>query len=147
LTPAVHFALFKKRLVTYREHSGGISKRLATRMAPSVRRTHQFQLERLGVEPKLDLHATLSAWPATASNQQLSEAEFWLHQLLGANRIYEPASFQRVVERIWFRICLDSWTLGPKAFNHYRRSSLAKLTSVRAARFFRRFGRRALTSG
>ena len=147
LTPVVHFALIKEMLVTYREHTGGISKRLATRMAPSVRRTHQFQLERLGVEPKLDLHATLSAWPATASNVQLSEAEFWLNHLLGANRIYEPASFQRVVERIWFQICLDSWALGPEAFNHYRRSSLGRLTPARAARFFRRFGRRVFTSG
>jgi glycosyltransferase involved in cell wall biosynthesis len=147
LSPEVHFALLKTMLVTYRDHSAGISKRLATRMVPSVRRTHQFQLERLGVVPKLDLHAMLSAWSGDASSEQLSEAEFWLHHLLGANRIYDPASFQRVVERIWFQICLDSWTLGPQAFNHYRRSSLAKLTPVRAARFFRRFGRRVFSIG
>lgn len=65
LSPVVHFVLLKRILVTYREHRGGISKRLAERMVPSVRRTHQFQLERLGVEPNLDLHAMLSAWPST----------------------------------------------------------------------------------
>jgi glycosyltransferase involved in cell wall biosynthesis len=145
LTPVVHFALLRKMLVTYREHTSGISKRLATRMAPSVRRTHQFQLERLGVEPKLDLHATLSAWPATASNEQLSEADLWLRYLIDSNRNYDRSSFQRVAERIWFRICLDSWTLGPKAFELYLRSPLAKLSPIRAARFFRRFGRRALS--
>jgi glycosyltransferase involved in cell wall biosynthesis len=144
LTPDVHFALLKRTLATYRDHTGGISKRLASRMVPSVRRTHQFQLERLGVEPKLDLHAMLSAWPPDASYEKLSEAEMWLRRLIDANRIYHPASFQRVAERIWFRICLDSWTLGPKAFELYRRSSLAKLTPVRTARFLRRFGRRAL---
>jgi glycosyltransferase involved in cell wall biosynthesis len=144
LTPEVHFASIKRTLTTYRNHSSGISKRMVSRMVPSVRRTHQFQLERLGVEPKLDLHAMLSTWPPDASNEQLSEAEIWLHHLLDANRIYHPESFQHVAESIWFRICLDSWTLGPKAFELYRRSSLGKLTPVRTARFFRRFGRRAL---
>jgi glycosyltransferase involved in cell wall biosynthesis len=147
LSPEVHFVLLKRTLVTYRDHSAGISKRLAGRMVPSVRKTHQFQLERLGVVPKLDLHAMLSAWSGDASSELLSEAELWLQHLVGANRIYDPASFQRVVERIWFRICLDSWTLGPKAFNHYQRSSLAELTPFRAARFFRRFGRRVFTAG
>jgi hypothetical protein len=143
LSPAVHFDLLNRMLLTYRDHTGGISKRLATRMVPSVRRTHQFQLERLGVKPNLDLHAMLTAWPGDASSEQLSQAELWLRLLVGANRIYDPESFRRVVERIWFRICLDSWTLGPKAFNHYRRSSLAKLTPIRMAQFLRRFGRRA----
>jgi glycosyltransferase involved in cell wall biosynthesis len=146
LTPEVHFASLKRTLTTYRDHSGGISKRLASRMVPSVRRTHQFQLERLGVEPKLDLHAMLSAWPSGASNELLSEAEIWLRDLICANRIYDSASFQRVAERVWFRICLDCWTLGPKAFEVYRRSPLANLTPVRAGRFLRRFGRRALVN-
>jgi hypothetical protein len=100
-------------------------------------------LERLGVDPKLDIHAMLTAWPADASIKQLSEAERWLRQLLAANRIYDPASFQRIAERVWFQICLDSWALGPKAFEFYRQSSIAKLTLIRASRFFRRFGRRA----
>jgi Glycosyl transferase family 2 len=135
LSPVVHFALLKRTLVTYRGHAGGISKRLAARMLPSVRQTHQFQLERLGVTLNLDLHAMLSAWPAGVSSEQLSEAEDWLRDLVGANRIYDPASFQRVAEHIWFQICLDSWTQGPKAFDHYRRSPLAKLTPIRMAIF------------
>jgi glycosyltransferase involved in cell wall biosynthesis len=147
LSPGIDFVLRKKTLVTYRDHGGGISKRLAGRMIPSVRRTHRFQLERLGVAPKLDLHAMLSAWPTDASSDQVSEAELWLRHLLGANRIYDPLSFQRVAERVWFRICLDSLALGPKAFELYRQSPLAKLTPIRAARFFRRFGRRALANG
>jgi hypothetical protein len=61
LNPVVHFALIKKMLLTYREHTASINKRSASRVGLSVRQTHQFQLERLGVEPKLDLHATLSA--------------------------------------------------------------------------------------
>jgi glycosyltransferase involved in cell wall biosynthesis len=146
LSPEVHFALLKRMLVTYREHSAGISKRWANRMVQAVRKIHQFQLERLGVEPKLDLHAMLSAWPPDASSEHLSEAELWLLHIVGANRIYDPACFQRVAERVWFRICLDSWTLGPKAFELYRRSSLAKLTPIRTARFFRRFGRRVLAN-
>jgi glycosyltransferase involved in cell wall biosynthesis len=147
LSPRIQFALLKKTLVTYREHGGRISKRLADRIIPSIRQTHQFQLERLGVVPKLDLHAMLSAWPTDASSEQLSEAEHWLRHLVGANRIYDPFSFRRVAERIWFRVCLDSCTLGPAAFELYRRSLLAKLTPIRAARFFRRFGRRALVNG
>jgi glycosyltransferase involved in cell wall biosynthesis len=147
LTPEVHFVLLKRILVTYREHSGGISKRLTERMVQSVRKTHQFQLERIGVDPKLDLHAMLTAWPADASIEQLSEAERWLRQLLGANRLYDPGSFQRIAERVWFQICLDSWELGPRAFELYRKSLLAKLTLIRASRVFRRFGRRALLSG
>jgi glycosyltransferase involved in cell wall biosynthesis len=146
LSPDVLFALIKRMLVTYRDHSGGISKRLAARMVPSVRRTHQFQLERLGVEPKLGLHAMLSAWPGNASSELLTEAELWLRHLVAANRIYDPASFQRVVERIWFRICLESWTLGPKAFKIYQRSLLAKLTPIRAIRFLR-LGRRVFAHG
>ena len=144
LTPEVRFASLKRRLSTYRQHADGISKRLADKMVSSVRGTHQFQLERLGVKPKLDLHTMLSAWPPGASREQLSEAECWLRDLMAANRIYDPASFQRIVESIWFQICLDSWALGPEAFEGYRQSSLAKLTPIRTARFFRRFGRRAL---
>jgi glycosyltransferase involved in cell wall biosynthesis len=146
LSPEVHFVLLKRTLVTYRQHNGGISKRFADRMVPSVRKTHQFQLERLGVEPKLDLHALLSAWPADASSEQLSEAELWLLELVGANRIYDYPSFRRVAERVWFHICLDSWLLGPKAFHIYRRSLLGNLTPIRATSFFRRFARRALTN-
>ena len=113
LTPDVRFASLKRKLSTYRQHGDGISKRLADKMVSSVRGTHQFQLERLGVKPKLDLHTMLSAWPPDASREQLCEAERWLRDLVGANRIYDPASFQRIAERIWFQICLDS--LGPGA--------------------------------
>jgi glycosyltransferase involved in cell wall biosynthesis len=110
LSPEVHFALLKRTLVTYRDHSAGISKRLAGRMAPSVRSTHQFQLERLGVEPKLDLHAMLSAWPPDASSEQLSEAERWLRLLLGTNRMYDAECFQRVARQCRLRHSLSCFS-------------------------------------
>jgi glycosyltransferase involved in cell wall biosynthesis len=143
LSPPLRFGVLKRVLVTYRDHSNGISKRRPDQIERGVRQIHQFQLERLGLLPKLYLHAMLSAWPLEADAQQLSEAELWLQEILRANRIYDPPSLRRVIERVWFTICLDSWLLGPRAFCMYRRSPLAKLTPVRMARFFRRFGRRA----
>jgi glycosyltransferase involved in cell wall biosynthesis len=145
LAPKMRFGLLQKELVTYRIHSGGISKRISGSAKEAVRQIHRKQIERLGVQPKLELHAMLSAWPPDASSEQLNETELWLRELLCANRIYDAPSLRRVIERIWYRICLDSWLLGPRAFHIYRRSVLARLTPGRMARFLRRFGRRALT--
>jgi len=133
-------------LVAYREHPHGISKRLSDRMKEAVAAIHKLQLERLGVVGGVDLHGRLTAWPADADAHQLAEAEAWLVGLSLANRVYQPASFRRVIERIWFSICLDSWALGPRAFQIYRRSTLARLTSGRLWLFARRFGRRALST-
>jgi hypothetical protein len=131
-------------LVIYREHADGVSKRLPDRMKRSVTAIHAFQLERLGVAPRVDLHGQLSAWPADATAHDLAEAGRWLLELVEANRTYSPANFRRVVEELWYSICLDSWSAGPLAFQIYRRSSLAKLTPRRLWNFARRFGRRAL---
>jgi glycosyltransferase involved in cell wall biosynthesis len=131
-------------LSAYREHPHGISKRLLERMKKSVAAIHKFQLERLGVVSCVDLHGRLTAWSADADAQQLAEAEAWLVGLSLANKIYHPGSFRRVTEKIWFSICLDSWALGPPAFQIYRRSSLARLTPLRLWNFARRFGRKAL---
>ena len=79
------------------------------------------------------------------SREKLAEADLWLRNIVRANRIYDPPSLRRVIERLWFQICLDSWLLGPQAFHIYRQSVLSRLTPVRMARFFRRFGKRALT--
>jgi glycosyltransferase involved in cell wall biosynthesis len=144
-TPKLRFGLLKSALVTYRVHSGGISKRISGSAKEAVRQIHQKQIERLGVQPKLELHAMLSAWPPDASSEKLNEAELWLRELLCANRIYDAPSLRRVIERIWHRICLDSWLLGPRAFHIYRRSVLARLTPGRMGGFFRRFGKRAFT--
>ena len=131
-------------LVTYREHADGVSKRLPDRMKKSVTAIHQFQLERLGVAPRTDLHGRLSAWPADARAHDLAEAEKWLRALIAANRFYSRTNFRKVVEELWYSICLDSWSVGPSAFEIYRQSSLARLTPRRFWNFARRFGRKAL---
>src|ERR1700693_4755363 len=145
LTPQLRVGSLRRGLVTYRDHSGGSSKRQSGRMTEAIRKIHQEQLERIGLPSNLDLHGMLSAWPADVSSETLAEADLWLRNIVGANRIYDPPSLRRVIERLWFQICLDSWLLGPQAFHIYRRSALSRLTPVRMARFFRRFGRRALT--
>lgn len=145
LTPRLRFGLLRRALVTYRDHSGGNSKRESAQMKEAIRKIHQNQLERFGLQPNLDLHGMLSAWPADVSTEQLSDAELWLRNIVRANPIYDPPSLRRVIERLWFQICLDSWLLGPRAFHIYRRSALARLTPVRMVRFLRRFGKRALT--
>jgi hypothetical protein len=146
LVPGCSFLLLNEILVAYRDNETGVSARSPAKMENAVRKIHRFQLERLGAVPKEEIHRRLSAWPADATATDLRASETWLLELLAANRIYEPDSLRRVVERIWFTICLDSWTLGPEAFRIYRRSGLATLTPVRLWQFFRRFGRRALQS-
>jgi glycosyltransferase involved in cell wall biosynthesis len=131
-------------LLTYREHPEGVSKRFPDRMKKAVAAIHKLQLERFGVMDRADLHGRLTAWPADADVHQLAEAEAWLLELSVANRLYQPASFRRVIEKIWFSICLDSWVLGLTAFQMYRRSRLARLTPGRLWHFARRFGRRTL---
>jgi glycosyltransferase involved in cell wall biosynthesis len=145
LGPRHSFLLLNTVLVTYREHQHGVSKRLPERMKTAVTGIYEFQLERLGVMPRVDLHGRLTAWPADVDAHQLAEAEAWLLELSAANRFYQPASFRRVIEKIWFSICLDSWALGPMVFQIYRRSGLARFTSRRLWQFARRFGRRALS--
>jgi glycosyltransferase involved in cell wall biosynthesis len=146
LGPSLTFLPLNEVLVTYREHGDGVSKRFPDRMKQAVAAIHEFQLQRLGVTPRVELHGKLAAWPAAASAAELAEAEAWLMELATPNRIYQPVSFRRVLERIWFSICHDSWSLGPSAFQIYRRSQLARLTPGRLWRFIRRFGRRALLS-
>jgi hypothetical protein len=138
------FLPLNKVLVDYREHGHGVSKRLPDRMKRAVTAIHELQLERLGVMPRIELHDRLTTWPADADARELAKAEAWLMELTVANRTYRSASFRRVVEGIWFSICIDSWSLGPPAFQVYRRSRLAKLTPRRVWEFMRRFGRRAL---
>jgi glycosyltransferase involved in cell wall biosynthesis len=143
IAPYQSFLPLNAVLLSYREHPHGISKRLSDRMKESVAAIHQLQLERLGVVGHVELHGRLTNWPADADALQLAEAEAWLLELL-PNRFYHRASFRRVIEKIWFSICLDSWVLGPMAFQIYRRSRLARLTSGRLWHFARRFARRAL---
>jgi glycosyltransferase involved in cell wall biosynthesis len=128
----------------YREHPQGVSKRLPERMNQVVAAIHEFQLERLGVRPRVELHGRLTAWPGNADANELAEAEAWLLELATVNRIYHPLSFRRAIEEIWCSICLGSWSVGPPAFGIYRRSSLANLTPGRLWDFARRFGRKAL---
>jgi glycosyltransferase involved in cell wall biosynthesis len=144
LAPNRVFAMQRCVLTIYREHQGGVSKLFAAKMQSAVREIFRFQLERLGVSPNVDLHFRLSCWPADATANDLAEAESWLKNLISANKIYRRASFQRVIEQVWYSICLDSWSLGPRAFEIYRRSPLGTLTPGRAWNFCRRFGRRVL---
>ena len=144
IAPYQSFLPINTVLVAYREYPHGISKRLSDRMKEAVAAIHKLQLERLGVVGRVDLHGRLTAWPADADARELAKAEAWLLELTVANQIYQPASFRRMVERIWLSICLDSWSLGPMAFRIYRRSRLARLTAHRLWQFTRRFGRKAL---
>jgi glycosyltransferase involved in cell wall biosynthesis len=144
MAPHQSFLPLNAVLSAYREHPHGVSKRFPDRMKKAVAAIHKLQLERCGVVGRVDLHGRLTAWPADADARQLAEAEAWLLELSVANRSYKPASFRTVIEKIWFSICLDSWALGPTAFQIYRRSRLARLTSGRLWHFARRFGRRVL---
>jgi glycosyltransferase involved in cell wall biosynthesis len=144
LAPGSGFSVLSNALVTYREHGRSISKRFPERMRKAVAAIYEFQLERLGVTPRVDLHSQLTAWRPDADKNQLEEVEGWLLELTAANRLYDIASFRRTIERIWFSVCLDSWALGPRAFQVYGRSRLARLTPARLWRFMRRFGRQAL---
>ncbi len=131
-------------LVSYREHDQGISKRFPEMMKKAVAAIYRGQLKRLGVADRVELHSRLIAWPWDSDVRQLRAAEAWLVELLSANRIYQPVSFRRVIEKIWFEVCIHSWALGPAAFTIYRRSKLASLTPGRFWEFARRFGRKAL---
>jgi glycosyltransferase involved in cell wall biosynthesis len=140
------FLILSDVLVTYRDHGEGVSNRFPEKMVNAVKNIHRFQLERLGVAPQEEIHRRLTVWPVDSTAADLQAAETWLLELLSANRIYDPDSMKRVVEWIWFTICLDSWSLGPEAFRIYRRSRLATLTPTRLWQFMRRFGRRSLQS-
>jgi glycosyltransferase involved in cell wall biosynthesis len=138
------FLLLNDVFAIYREHAGGLSKRLPDKIKKSVAAIHGFQLGRFGVAPRVDLHGRLSAWPADAKAEDLGEAERWLRELVEGNRIYSRSAFRRVVEGFWYSICLDSRSAGPLAFQIYRRSSLARLTPRRLWNFAHRFRRNAL---
>jgi glycosyltransferase involved in cell wall biosynthesis len=144
LAPGARFLILSDALVTYRDHEHSISQRFPERMRDAVIAIYRFQLERLGLMPRIDIHSQLTAWPPDADEKKLEEAEGWLLELTAANRLYDNAGFRRTVEAIWFSVCLDSWSLGPRGFQIYHRSRLARLTPVRIWQFFRRFGRREL---
>jgi glycosyltransferase involved in cell wall biosynthesis len=145
LVPEKTFILLDEALVTYRSHDAGISRRSPEGMRNAVRAVFRWQLERLGVKPNEELHGRLSAWPAHATATDLAAAEVWLSQLQSANGIYDPIAFRKTIERIWFSICLDSWSLGPQTFQIYCRSRFRNLTVSRLWQFVRRYGRRAIS--
>jgi glycosyltransferase involved in cell wall biosynthesis len=144
LVPGSRFLILSDALVSYRQHESSVSRIFRERMQNAVTAIYRFQLERLGVTPRLDIHSQLTAWLPDADKNKLEEAEGWLLELTAANRLYDTASFKRTIERFWFSVCLDSWSLGPRAFQVYCRSRLARLTPSRLWQFMRRFGRRAL---
>ncbi|HEY2122109.1 MAG TPA: glycosyltransferase, partial [Chthoniobacterales bacterium] len=78
LGPCLTFLPLNEVLVTYREHAHGVSKRLPDRMRQAVAAIHGFQLERLGVMPRAELHGRLTAWPGNSDSNELAEAEAWL---------------------------------------------------------------------
>jgi glycosyltransferase involved in cell wall biosynthesis len=145
LVPENNFIQLDDPLVTYRSHDGGVSYRFPERMQNAVRAIHQWQLERLGVKPNEELHGRLSAWPPDGTAAGLTAAEAWLRELQSASGIYDATAFRRTIERIWFSICLDSWSLGPQAFQTYCRSRFRNLTVSRLWQFVRRYGRRAIS--
>jgi glycosyltransferase involved in cell wall biosynthesis len=145
LVPENNFIQLDDPLITYRSHDGGVSYRFPERMQNAVRAIHQWQLERLGVKPNEELHSRLSAWPPDGTADGLTAAEAWLRELQSASGIYDATAFRRTIERIWFSICLDSWSLGPQAFRIYCRSRFRHLTVSRLWQFVRRYGRRAIS--
>jgi glycosyltransferase involved in cell wall biosynthesis len=138
------FFLLREPLVTYRDHPSDVSNRLPEKMEAAVKKIHRFQLERLGVAPNGEIHYRLSAWPAGSTPADLRDAEGWLQELEAKNSVYEPESLRRAIERVWFSICLDSWSLGPRAFQIYQRSCLRRMSPSRLWQFVCRFGREAL---
>lgn len=138
------FAVLRDLLVTYRDHRLGVSYRFADKMKTAVQGIHRFQLERMGVIPNEDIHFRLSAWPADAAAADLRDAERWLFALEAQNRVFNPKSLRRTIERIWYSICLGSNSLGPQAFQIYRHSSLRRLTPSCIWEFARHFGRRLI---
>jgi glycosyltransferase involved in cell wall biosynthesis len=141
LAPGHRFSSLNDILVTYRRHERGVSHLFPEKMKRAVQMILREQLERLGVAPNEEIHSRLTAWPPNVTVADLAEAEAWLTRLLAANRLYAPESLQRVIEQLWFSICLDSWSLKSKAFRVYSKSRLARLTPARLWHFARRYGR------
>ena len=133
-----HFKILREPLVVYRDHSGQISERRKGEMIRSVTTIHRWMLEPFGAYSPI--HHRLANWPFDATIDELKHAEIWLIQLLQANRRYAPAIFERVLKKVWYSICLDSWEIGPEVLKIYSASNLAGASIGNRFRLLRRFG-------
>lgn len=144
LAAKTKFAIIPQQLTSYRVHAAGVSSRQPEQMHNAVDRVHAQQLARLRLEPS-PIHAQLAAWPLHPTWEGLNAAEEWLCRLQEANErtgIYPHDVFRRVVEECWFRICIDSWTLGWPVWRAFHRSRLAAPTYTQKLRLFRRLAPR-----
>jgi glycosyltransferase involved in cell wall biosynthesis len=134
------FFIIPTELTNYRQHASGVSARQPEQMRTALAAIQSLLLGRLKIEPS-PIHAQLVEWPLHPTMEQLLAAERWLNELAAANGrtgAYPEAPFRRVLARRWFRLCLDSWTLGWPVWRVFHRSPLARPTLSRSLRLFRR---------
>lgn len=146
LAATTGFVILPEPLTSYRLHPCAVSVRQAEQMRTAVDRVHAEQLARLGLAPS-PFHALLAAWPLHPTRDELNAAERWLCRLLAANElaaVYPQNVLQRALAQRWFRICLDSWTLGWPVWRTFHRSRLAAPTFTQSLRLFRRLAPRIL---
>ena len=90
------------------------------------------ELARLGIsigDEELAFHRQIGNGSGFSSYGELRRAEQWLKMLLGKNvlvSVYPAEGLRQAIAFVWFRVCLNSSCLGPRAWLIYYKSSISE---------------------
>lgn len=118
-------------LLRYRLHEKNIGKLKLHEQIKSASRVREALLLELGVVPteeEMALHTALSLWQSSVSCRWLQDVREWLEKLLQANRqrqLYPEISFNSILAKRWYHVCLMAAPLGFCAYRTYADSLLS----------------------
>lgn len=103
--------ILHEALVRYRQHAGGITHTMQDRVQLNLQHIAGVQLSRLGIDSSASerhLHVQIGREEPSGTTAFVAQAESWLSRLRRANDasvVYERRAFDRVLARLWFKIC------------------------------------------
>ena len=115
-----------------RVHSASVTQSRTVEMGGQTASLLRRELMRLGMEPSendMTFHCAVGRGLRMESIGDVERAENWINKLLAANeqgRVYDREGLAEAAGMIWFRLCLNSATLGRPVRRAYASSSLSK---------------------
>ena len=119
-------------LLRYRVHDNSMTGSDWDAMDKQAARVALPLLHKLGIQPseeELRLHRNIGRGRSCQLRDmaEVEQAEQWLQRLIQVNKntkCYEPVIFARTIALIWFRVCMNSSSLGFVLLSKYATSNL-----------------------
>lgn len=119
-------------LLSYRVHGASMTGADWNDMDKQATRVARPLVEKLVPEvtdEQMQMHRNIGRGRSCRLNNltEINQAEFWLQRLKRVNKttgIYDSAALAKVISLVWYRLCMNSSTLGFGVYAKYAGSSL-----------------------